>query len=174
MKENFRYDEDDHWVIWNGSYGIVDTVELGRIERVENIRHAWLDEPYEIVGPFNLNELETQGRIDFAQCSVMSRQRWQEDQVALRRESLHKRRETQARLFEELSHFNARKNHLHQFSQKRYRELLDLPLDEDVTSSQIKTAYRKIAKNAHPDVGGSHEAFVQLTQARDALLECFE
>lgn len=174
MNENSRYDEEDHWVIWNASYGIVDMVALGRVELGPEITHAWLGEPYEIVGPFNLNELEAGGRIDFAECSVMSRQRWQEDQVALRRESLQKRRESQARFFEELSHYNARKSHYHQFTDDRYRELLGLPADEVITSSQIKTAYRRIAKKAHPDVGGSHEAFVQLTQARDALLECFE
>jgi len=36
--------------------------------------------------------------------------------------------------------------------------------------SQIKSAFRVIAKKTHPDVGGSHEKFIKITQARDALL----
>lgn len=38
-----------------------------------------------------------------------------------------------------------------------------LPSDED----QITTQYRLMAKTAHPDGGGSDEAFKRLTQARD-------
>jgi len=173
MNENPRYDEEGHWVIWNGSYGIVDTVAMGRVELGVNSKKAWLDDPYDMVGPFDLDELETDGRIDFAECVVMSRQRWQEDQVLLRQESLIKRRAFHKRLYEELAHFNAAKSHFHQFNEKRHRELLALPIDEPLTPLQIKTAYRRIAKKAHPDVGGSHEAFVQITQARDTLLECF-
>jgi malonyl CoA-acyl carrier protein transacylase len=40
------------------------------------------------------------------------------------------------------------------------------------TGKVLSGLVRRIAKEAHPDVGGSHEQFVRISQARDALLEC--
>ena len=68
----------DEWVIWNGGHGLVTTATLGRVEEGSSGRKAWLDEPFDMVGPFRLDELETHGRIAFAACIVMSRQRWQQ------------------------------------------------------------------------------------------------
>jgi hypothetical protein len=75
------------WVIWNGSLGILDLVGIGQIEGAEGGRTAVLAAPYGVVGPFSLDELETRGRISFGECLVMSRRRWQEDQVVLRCEA---------------------------------------------------------------------------------------
>jgi len=176
MYDNALYDEEEQWVIWNSAYGIVDTVTLGRIEPSLNSTNAWLSEPYDMVGPFSLNELEKDGQIDFAACTVMSRQRWKKDQVKLRKESLKKRREAQ-RLFEEhiieKSYKKVRQNHYMSLSEKECRVLLNLPVTGALKSSQIKTAYRKLVKKTHPDVGGIQEVFVQMTQARDVLLERF-
>ena len=86
---------DDEWVIWNGGLGLVTTATLGRVEAGTSGRQAWLEEPFDMVGPFSLDELETHGRIAFAACIVMSRQRWQEDQAALRYESMNMRRAAQ-------------------------------------------------------------------------------
>jgi len=176
MHNHTLYDEDEHWVIWNSAYGIVDTVALGRVERGQNTTNAWLGEPYDMVGPFSLNELEVNGQINFAACTVMSRQRWKMDQVKLRQESLKKRREAQ-RLFEERiredSSKRMRSSHFMSLSEKECRALLNLPVSGVLKSSQIKTAYRKLVKKTHPDVGGSQEEFVQMTQARDVLLERF-
>lgn len=168
-------EEEEQWVIWNGSYGICDTVTIRRIEVGPGGREAWLDEPYDMVGPISLDELETNGRISFAACVVMSRQRWQDEQVELRRESFEKRRETQQRLFEELARANERRSrrpsHFQQCDEKQHRELLDLPVDGELEPSQIKAAYRRLAKKAHPDVGGTHEHFVRITEARNTLLD---
>lgn len=46
-------------------------------------------------------------------------------------------------------------------------DLLQLP--RDATASAIKAAYRRLAKTAHPDVGGDAEAFRLLTLAYDVL-----
>ncbi len=168
-------EEEEQWVIWNGAYGIVDTVTICRIEAGQDGRSAWLDAPYEMVGPFSLDALKKNGQIDFAACTVMSRQQWKDDQVGLRREALERRREAQQRLFEDLSRFNRQKSRrpsqFKQFDEKQHRELLELPSSGLLKSSQIKAAYRRVAKKAHPDVGGSHERFVQITEARNALLE---
>ena len=51
------------------------------------------------------------------------------------------------------------------------RALLALPAEEILEVKQVKAAYRRLVKTAHPDVGGSHERFVQITEARDILLE---
>jgi hypothetical protein len=177
MHESPWTGEEEQWVIWNGSYGIVDTVTIGRVEVGTSSRNAWLDAPYDMVGPFSLDELETGGRIGFAACTVMSRQRWQDDQVQLRREAQKRRRDAQERLFEEFARYNERKRRhptpFQQFNEQELRELLELPIDGELEPSQIKAAYRRLAKKTHPDVGGSHEQFVRIAEARNALLECF-
>jgi len=174
-KNTLNSDEDEQWVIWNDAYGICDMVTIARIEENSDSKNAWLDEPYDMVGPFSLDELERSGNIRFAACVIMSRQKWQDDQVELRRKSHDKRRETQRRFFEELDRANKKRrqrpHHFQKNDEKRYRDLLNLPIDGALESSKIKAAYRKIAKKAHPDVGGKHEHFIQLTQARDALLD---
>ncbi|MCL2385889.1 MAG: J domain-containing protein, partial [Alphaproteobacteria bacterium] len=69
----------EEWVVWNGWMGILD-MTIGHIQQGEVGRRAYLAPPYGAVGPFSLDELETQGRIAFGECLVMSCQRWQEDQ----------------------------------------------------------------------------------------------
>jgi hypothetical protein len=45
-----------------------------------------------------------------------------------------------------------------------------LEVSPDATEQQILDAYRRKAREAHPDAGGSSEAFVQVTQAKDIAL----
>jgi len=167
--------EEEEWVIWNGAHGLATTVTIGQVEVGASGRTAWLDEPFDMVGPFSLDELETDGRIAFAACIVMSRQRWQEDQVELRRESLNMRRAEQQRIDEEFARFSA--NHggdqdkRKLFDERQHRETLNLPIDGKLEPRQVNAAFRRLAQKAHPDVGGSHEQFVRITQARNALLE---
>jgi len=52
-----------------------------------------------------------------------------------------------------------------------HRETLKLPFDGKLEPRQINAAFRRLAQKAHPDVGGSHEEFVRITEARNALLE---
>ncbi len=145
-------------VVWNGSMGVLDMAAIGRIEHGEGGRMAYLAAPYEVVGPFSLDELEAQGRIAFAACLVMSRERWQEDQVELRMEAMEKRRALYAQ-FEGVT------------NQHAHREALDLPKDGALKPSDINAAFRKLAKSAHPDAGGSDEDYHRIVEARDALLE---
>ena len=149
--------EKEEWVIWNGSMGILDMVKIGRIE---GGRSGFLAPPYDVVGPFSLDELETQGRIAFGECLVMSRQRWQEDQLDLRREAQEKRR-----AFLLQWDFDG--------DDKEHREALNLPLEGALGPSQINAAFRRLAKTTHPDAGGSNEQYRRITEARDALLEQF-
>jgi hypothetical protein len=170
---------EEQWVIWNGFFGILDRVTIGETETTTDGRQAWLEEPYDMVGPFSLDELESSGQIRFAACVVMSRQKWQEDQVNLRREAYKKRRAAQEQQFEERArtssgHQQDQRQHqtnAHHFNEQQYRQALNLPVNGTLEPAQIKTAYRRLAQKAHPDVGGSHEQFVQITQARDALLQ---
>ena len=170
--------EEEQWVIWNGSLGILDTVAIGRIEIGPDGRLAWLEEPYDMVGPFSLSDLETRGRIGFAACLVMSRRRWREDQVELRREAHKRRRTEREQLFESYTRTRQGKTfhstHFYRFNEKPYRELLNLPVSGKLEASQIKSSYRRLAQKAHPDAGGDHEQFVQITEARDVLLRHLE
>jgi hypothetical protein len=151
--------DKEEWIVWNGSMGIVDQVTIGRIEDGAGGRSAFLAPPYDVVGPFSLDELETQGRIAFGACLVMSPERWHEDQVALRREGRAKRRSFQLQWdFDD---------------DKEHREALDLPLEGVLEPSQINAAFRRLAKAAHPDAGGSNERYRRIADARDALIEQF-
>ncbi|MBB4198632.1 molecular chaperone DnaJ [Rhodoblastus sphagnicola] len=145
------------WVVWNGSIGILDMAALGRIERGS----AWLAEPYDVVGPFSLDQLETTGRVVFQACLVMSRVRWQAEQVDLRREAQARRREYASRF----ALFNADK------SDEGYRAVLDLPEKGPLSAGKINSAFRHLAKKAHPDAGGDHDSYIRLSEARDILLE---
>ncbi len=171
---NDRLADAEEWVIWNGALGLVTTVTIERVEVGAHGRNAWLDEPFDMVGPFSFDELKTHGRIAFAACIVMSRRRWQDDQVELRRESLRIRRAEEQRInekFERLYGGHGR----HQVNRKpvderQHRQTLNLPIDGTLESSQIKAAFRRLAQKAHPDAGGSNERFIRITEARNALL----
>jgi hypothetical protein len=150
--------EKAEWVVWNGSLGVVDRVTIGHIEHSAEGRRACLAPPYDVVGPFDLDELEAQGRIAFGACFVMSNERWKQDQLDLRIEGQEKRRAIFARLdFDD--------------EEDERRETLGLPSEGPITASDINAAFRKLAKTAHPDAGGSNEHYRRIAEARDALLD---
>jgi len=55
--------------------------------------------------------------------------------------------------------------------EERHRQLLGLPLDRRLTLSEIHRAYKRVAKSAHPDAGGSAQEFLALSAAREALMK---
>ena len=161
----------DEWVVWNGSLGVLDTGRDGprRAARRWPVS-AWLAAPYDIVGPFSLDELETRGRIAFGACLVLSRQKWQEEQIELRRQAREQRRASAERFDAEFARrFGVR--FAHEDDDGEDRALLELPRDGELTAAEINAAFRRLAKTAHPDAGGDNEAYCRLTDARDALLE---
>jgi len=167
--------DDDEWVIWNGGLGLVTTATLGRVETGASGRKAWLDEPFDMVGPFSLDEFETHGKIAFAACIVMSRLRWQKDQAALKYESRILRRAAQERINEDFARFSGRQGRYHAKRQpqdeREHRAVLNLPADGKLERRQVNAAFRRLAQKAHPDAGGTHEQFVRITKARTVLLE---
>lgn len=164
--ESYLY---ENFVIWNSEFGVRGFVTLGEIDNQN--KEAWLEEPYEMVGPFCLDTLCSSGKISFEACMVMTQEYWQKERFNLHHESLIKQQQAQARFYEEIKKHNQRRQTLQQTSEKEHRILLRLPLEEQLQEAQIKEAFKKIAKQAHPDVGGSHELFIQITTARDTLLE---
>jgi hypothetical protein len=158
---------DSHeWVVWNGSLGVLDMVAMGRVEQDSSGRNAWLAEPYGIVGPFDLDELETQGRISFGACLVMSRRKWQEDQTELRLQAREQRRAYAEQFNREFARRFAEPD-----DDSEYRALLELSSEGELTAIEINSAFRRLAKTTHPDAGGDHDSYCRLTEARDALLE---
>jgi len=176
MHDTAQSVEQEEWVIWNGAYGIVTMATIGRVEVGTGGRMAWLNQPYNMAGPFSLDVHEAHGRIAFAACIVMSRQRWQDDQVELRQASLKKRSAAQERMNEEFARFFGNHSGYHDqrkpFEERQHREALNLPVEGKLEPSQIKAAFRRLAQKVHPDVGGSDEQFVRITEARNALLAC--
>ncbi|QXX75961.1 hypothetical protein MHY1_02795 [Methylovirgula sp. HY1] len=150
--------DKEGWVVYNGSLGIADKVIIGLIEEGEGGRSACLAPPYDAVGPFNLDELESEGRVAFGACLVLSLSKWRELQDQLRLEAQEKRRALMLR---------------QAYDDQEDREVLHLPLEGELTSAEINAAFRRLAKIAHPDVGGSDEDYCRITEARDALLELF-
>jgi hypothetical protein len=148
----------DEWVVWNGSMGMLDMVAIGRVEHGEAGRSAWLAPPYDVVGPFSLDKLETLGRIAFGACHVLSRAKWREVQDELRARAREQRRAFAAS-------FVSRQD------DGEYREALELPPGGALTAHDIGAAFRRLAKKAHPDAGGDSDAYIRLTEARDTLLE---
>jgi hypothetical protein len=55
-------------------------------------------------------------------------------------------------------------------SEDRARKMLGLPLAVQLTCDDINQAYRRAAKGMHPDRGGSAQAFIDLSAARDVLI----
>jgi hypothetical protein len=55
--------------------------------------------------------------------------------------------------------------------EQRHRQLLGLPLDRRLSAPEIHRAWKRAAKSAHPDAGGSAQAFQALSAAREALIE---
>jgi hypothetical protein len=157
--------DKEQWVVWNGSMGILDMATIGRVETSrgdsgESGRRAFLAPPYDVVGPFSLDDLESLGRIAFGECLVMSRRRWKEDQVKLRLEARERRR---AFRFEPEPEDDDR----------QHREVLNLSQQGALTPSEINAAFRRLAKTAHPDVGGSDDQYRRIAEARDALVGQF-
>lgn len=54
--------------------------------------------------------------------------------------------------------------------EQRHRQLLGLPLDRRLSAPEIHRAWKRAAKSAHPDAGGSAQAFLALSAAREALI----
>jgi hypothetical protein len=148
----------EEWVVYNGSLGVADKVTIGLIEEGEGGRSACLAPPYDAVGPFSLDDLETLGRIAFGACFVLSLEKWRELQDELRLEALEKRRAMLLR---------------QSYDDQEDREILNLPMEGELTPAEINAAFRQLAKIMHPDAGGSDEDYCRITEARDALLEVF-
>jgi hypothetical protein len=165
----------EQWVIWNELSGLLAMASLGRIDATEVGRMAWMERPFEMLGPFNLDELEARGRIAFAACIVMSRQTWQREQAELRQQAFEKRRAAQEQMHAEQARFHGSRRRRRAYGQpddeKPHREALNLPVDGKLEPAEIKKAFRRLAQKMHPDMGGSQDQFVRITEARNALLE---
>jgi hypothetical protein len=171
MDESREYLTEE-FIILNSNLGVRDFVTIGEVDDQKN---AWLDHPYEMVGPFSLDELLETGQISFAACVVISEEKWEKEQSLLRQESSKKQHKSHQQFHEDIKNYNKKRRayqtKLEKVSQKEYRKLLSLPIEGVLEISQIKAAYRTIVKKVHPDVGGTQEKFIKITQARDALLE---
>lgn len=158
---------EEEFVIFNPTLGVHDLVYLGEISTENDKTTAYLDEPYEMVGPFCLDQLLSKGQISFAECIVISTQKWKNERVSLLKKASEKQQKLQEEHLKEIRRFNQEK----QNNEQKYRELLCLPLQGSLEVSQIKNAFRRMCKTAHPDVGGSEAEFIEITIARDVLLE---
>ena len=56
-------------------------------------------------------------------------------------------------------------------SEERHRQMLGLPVGPRLSAPEIHGAWKRAAKTAHPDGGGSAQKFLELSAARDALIK---
>jgi hypothetical protein len=54
--------------------------------------------------------------------------------------------------------------------EEHYRRLLGLPSGRRLFAPEINQAYKRAAKQAHPDGGGTEREFLELSKARDELM----
>ena len=167
--EELDYLYDQHFIIFNSALGIRDFVLIDKIEDSPFGYQAWLDEPYEMVGPFSLDELLEVGKISFAECEVISKEFFRENRLEILKSSFKQQQELRQKMYEEL----AQRNKMRRHGSFGSDEPLYLPKDGALTSLQIKAAFKKASKKAHPDAGGTHEEFVQVNKARDELLALY-
>jgi hypothetical protein len=157
---------EEEFIVWNSSLGIRDFATIGESQDNNGVTLIWLDEPYEMVGPLNLEILLKDGQTDFEACSILTQEYWQENQNRLKQKSYQKQQD----MYEEIRNYNISKQKQSHSKEIECRKLLYLPLEGKLKSDMIKTAYRKIAKKEHPDTGGTQEGFVKLTEAKECLL----
>lgn len=50
------------------------------------------------------------------------------------------------------------------------RNVLDLPIEGELTAQAIKAAYKAAAKKAHPDLGGTAELMTRINEAKERLM----
>ncbi len=158
------------WVIYNDKLGIHDLVQIGSIAQQDGRKVAYLDVPYDMVGPFCFETLLQEGEIKFAACRVMSQNLWRKKAKEIRQEIFMRMLQHQKEFAKEARRFNERKRYK---PQEDLRKILGLTIKGEITLKQIKSAYKKRAKEIHPDRGGSHEAFCQLQSAYESLMEMY-
>ena len=109
MTDQPWYMQDEQWVVWNGELGVADRATTGEVEVDAKGRTLlWLDEPYDMVGPLDLRELERFGQTSFANCTVMTRRFWEKNHEALRQEAAFARYAYEQRVREEFARYHQR------------------------------------------------------------------
>ena len=162
---------EDEFIVWNSALGIRDYATVGEVKKDGDSFFIWMDEPYEMVGPLDFHELCRLGELKFEACSILTKQKWQDNYIFLKQESYKKRQKS----FQDFERFNNMRESVKQSKelekQRESRELLSLPSSGKLTLSQIKNAYKKMVKTEHPDLGGNDERFIRVTEAKDALMK---
>lgn len=164
----------DDLIIYNPTLGVRDFVTIAEIKSNNNSTLFWLDEPYKFVGPLLLDEIVQKGQIYFEACIIMTKENWSKRREELQQESYKKQQKAHYEFQEKLKRKNYQKQNSPSYTkldEQKYREILSLPTSGNLQISQIKTAYRKLAKTEHPDVGGSDERFVLILEAKEILLQ---
>ncbi len=161
---------EEDYIIYNKDIVLRDFVWIEKIEIKDYKAIAYLEEPYEMVF-FDLEKLILNGKITFEACEVFTTQKWKEDEELIQKKAFFTQRKNQKEFDENINNFFRKKVNSIQQIEKKYRKLLDLPIHGELEKRQIKTAYKIIVKKVHPDVGGTHEAFIEVVRAKDILLE---
>lgn len=169
MQDYEQFLEEDY-IIYNKDIILRDFIWIEKIEAKGYKVIAYLEEPYEMVF-FDLEELILNGKIAFESCEIFTTQKWEEDKEIIQKEAFFTQRKNQKEFNENINSFFRKKENSNQQIEKKYRKLLDLPIHGQLEKTQIKTAYKIIVKKVHPDVGGTHESFIEVARAKDILLD---
>lgn len=158
--EDYKKYLDEDFIIYNSQLVLRAFVWIEKIEAKDEQTIAYLEEPYEMVY-FDLDKLILKGKISFEACKVYTTKKWNEELKQIQKEAFINQRKNQKQYIIKPENKN----------QRKHRELLALPLEGILKQEQIKNAYRTLVKKVHPDVGGGHEKFIEVTFAKNELLK---
>jgi hypothetical protein len=148
-------DDDQEYFVWNRFHGVGDAAKIETIEQAKHGHKARMAEPFgSKMGWFSYEDLIRAGRAESQGFTVYTWERWQADRHS-EMERHSKRKFTTWPEADNVEH----------------RKVLGLPASGPLLTAEIERACRRLAKQAHPDAGGTSEEFRRLIIARDALIK---
>ncbi|MGO9390242.1 J domain-containing protein [Rhodoblastus sp.] len=148
--------EWSEWVVWDAFTKSEGRAPITKFRQAKHCMNALLAEPFdEKIGWFELMPLLKNGRVEARRdVMIFSPEQWEIEKCELMARPKPERAAPWG-------------VSLHQ----AHRLTLGLPPNGPLSEDGIRNAFRRAAKKAHPDVGGSDEEYQRITDAQEALLQ---
>ena len=152
--------DDTEYPVLTNYRGTLDFAKVARIWNDKYGRSAVLAEPFgSRMGTFSYEDLLKRGRAESQGFTTYTPEFWKANRDA-------EITRTNKQWFPKGVMGEAVANS----KESEHRRLLGLPDKGGLLKSEVEQAYKATARRAHPDAGGSEEAFKQLGAAKDTLI----